>query len=561
MAHIPFDGNAVDIVSGAVADNRGATVADNTGATLDVDRFGQPGSAYFFDGDDWMTLDLPQLPLGDAPRMLSTWVRSADGQQDYWVEHLVSWGQTIANQAFGLMLYGNEEWYAYHHAYDIATGVTVDRAWHHLAVTFTEGVVAVYVDGRRRATASRALDTGAGPLMLGTRPDFHPGTSFDGVLDDIRIHDRTLGDHEIAALYAWEHSRTVVESGYVVQVHYGDALTDLDFGNNDSQAGFTVTPPPESVHETGTSADFTVVLDEQPFDDVTIELRSNDTSELTISTNRLTFTPQNWDAEQTVTVTGVNDDYDDGDRMVPIILEPAESRDLNYAGLDPPDPTFVCEDDDTNGFSVVPTGIIVTESGVSVPVTVTLNARPMNDPVVLEVTSSDIDQVRATPTRLIFEDSDDWNTPRTVDVSGVDEPVVDGDRLVTVTVSVDDPASNDGWDSLPDQIVEVLAINDDVPDFVVTITGDDTTVSETGTMDSFTIALTRQPLSSVVITVTSGDAGEALVSPPTLTFTDSNWYRPQSVDVLGVDDPFADGPQTTLVTVSIDDANSRSFLA
>ena len=389
------------------------------------------------------------------------------------IELIANWGTASALQTFGVALFHNNQWYAYLNSSNWASGVEADLEWHQLTLSYDGTAMALYVDGINTLEREIPIETGPGPLVLGTAPHLSMNYTFDGSVDDIRVYDRKLADEEVAALYAWERSRTVVDEGYVVRVVHGDAFDDIDFGNNDSQAGFTVTPLSGSVHETGTSADFTVVLDEQPFDDVTIELRSNDTSELTISTDRLTFTPQNWDAEQTVTVTGVNDDYDDGDRSVPIILDPTESKDQNYNGIDPPDPTFVCEDDDTNGFSVVPTEITVTETGPSVPVTVTLNARPMNDPVVLKLTSSDTGQVRVTPTQLIFEDSDDWNTPRTVAVSGVDEPVVDGDRTETVTVSVDDPASNDGWDALPDQIVEPVAIDDDVPDFVMNITGDE----------------------------------------------------------------------------------------
>ena len=40
----------------------------------------------------------------------------------------------------------------------------------------------------------------------------------------------------------------------------------------------------------------------------------------------------------------------------------------------------------------------------------------------------------------------------------------------------------------------------------------------------------------VVLNVTSGDTGEATVSPSTLTFTAANWNQPQTVTVTGVDD-------------------------
>ena len=65
--------------------------------------------------------------------------------------------------------------------------------------------------------------------------------------------------------------------------------------------------------EAGGTATFDVVLDTQPTGDVTIGISSSNTAEDTVSTASLTFTSANWSTAQTVTVTGVDDDLDDGD--------------------------------------------------------------------------------------------------------------------------------------------------------------------------------------------------------------------------------------------------------
>ena len=65
--------------------------------------------------------------------------------------------------------------------------------------------------------------------------------------------------------------------------------------------------------EAGGTATFTVVLNTQPTADVTIALSSSDPTEGTVSPASLTFTTRNWNTAQTVTVTGVDDDLDDGD--------------------------------------------------------------------------------------------------------------------------------------------------------------------------------------------------------------------------------------------------------
>ncbi len=92
--------------------------------------------------------------------------------------------------------------------------------------------------------------------------------------------------------------------------------------------------------------------------------------------------------------------------------------------------------------------------------------------------------------------------------------------------------------------------------FTLVESGGNTIVNETGSSDSFTIVLTKQPTSNVVIKVTSGDTGEATVNKSALTFTAQNFNLAQTITVTGVDDANLDHDQQTLITISIDDANS-----
>ena len=79
------------------------------------------------------------------------------------------------------------------------------------------------------------------------------------------------------------------------------------------------------------------MLDTQPTRDVTIGLSRSDTTEGTVSPASVTFTAANWSTPQTVTVTGVNDDLDDGDVAFTIVTGPAISSDANYSGMNAAD--------------------------------------------------------------------------------------------------------------------------------------------------------------------------------------------------------------------------------
>ena len=74
--------------------------------------------------------------------------------------------------------------------------------------------------------------------------------------------------------------------------------------------------------EAGADARFTVQLRAQPAANVTLRLSSSDTSEGIPTPGSLVFTPANWDAPRTVTVTGVDDDLDDGNQVYTIVPPP-----------------------------------------------------------------------------------------------------------------------------------------------------------------------------------------------------------------------------------------------
>ena len=101
-------------------------------------------------------------------------------------------------------------------------------------------------------------------------------------------------------------------------------MTNVD----DESAGITVSSASGPTTEGAGQATFTVVLNSQPTDSVRIPLSSSNTAEGTISTDTLTFTTSNWNAPQTVTVTGVDDDVDDNDVVYTIVTAAALSSDL-----------------------------------------------------------------------------------------------------------------------------------------------------------------------------------------------------------------------------------------
>jgi hypothetical protein len=103
-------------------------------------------------------------------------------------------------------------------------------------------------------------------------------------------------------------------------------------------AGITVTPTMGlTTSELGGQASFTVVLDRQPTATVRIDLGMSQGGEGVLSATQLFFDATNWSTPQTVTITGIDDGVNDGDRFYTITLAPAASADPLYNGLDAAD--------------------------------------------------------------------------------------------------------------------------------------------------------------------------------------------------------------------------------
>ena len=145
----------------------------------------------------------------------------------------------------------------------------------------------------------------------------------------------------------------------------GFNANDVAVTNTDNDAsGITVTPTSGlTTTEAGGTATFTVVLTSKPTADVSIALSSSDATEGTVAPASLTFTSANWNAAQTVTVTGVNDALDDGDVAYTIVTAAATSADTIYNGINAADVAVTNTDNDAAGITVTPTsGLTTTEA-------------------------------------------------------------------------------------------------------------------------------------------------------------------------------------------------------
>ncbi|HYO09542.1 MAG TPA: tandem-95 repeat protein, partial [Tepidisphaeraceae bacterium] len=313
------------------------------------------------------------------------------------------------------------------------------------------------------------------------------------------------------------------------------ALTNLD---NDA-AGIIVTPTSGLVTtEAGGQASFNVRLNSQPTGDVTIGITSGNTAEGTLSTTLLTFTAANWNVDQTVTVTGVNEQVDDGNQLYTISTAPAVSSDPSYNNLDAANVTITNTDDDTAGITVTPTsGLVTTEAGGSATFDVVLTSQPTGD-VFIPLSSSNGGEGTISVAGLTFT-AGNWNVPQTVTVTGADDAVDDNNVAYSIVTGA--AVSADGvYGGMNAADVSLSNTDNDAAGITVSPTGGLAT-TEAGSEVTFDIVLTSQPLMNVTINLSSADLTEGTLSASSVTFTPANWNVPQTITVSSVDDALVDG--------------------
>ncbi|SVB32487.1 uncharacterized protein METZ01_LOCUS185341, partial [marine metagenome] len=332
-------------------------------------------------------------------------------------------------------------------------------------------------------------------------------------------------------------------------------------------AGLTISTAAVTATEAGTTGSFTVALVTQPTGTVTLSAVNSATTQVSVSPLYLTFTANNWNNPQTVTLTATDDTAADGDTTATITMSVLDATsDSAYHEVADATVNLTVIDDDFCGLAILEsngsTG--VTEAATTDTFTVALGAQPTNN-VVVSVTSGDAGEVTVNPAQLTYTNAN-WSTTQTVTVTGVDDTTGDGNQTPVVTLTIVDASSDDCFDPSADSTVTVRVSDDDSAGLTVVETGGSIEVTEaattstattSGSTDTFTVVLNKEPTGNVVIRVTSDDVGEIAVNPAELTYTNANWSTTQTVTVTGINDSEIDGTQITTVTLSVIDASSN----
>jgi hypothetical protein len=197
VSHWPFTGNANDAGPGT---NHGTV----DGATLVADRLGNSESAYYFDGNDKITVPHhSSLDMAGA-LSISFWVKPDElhtsgnrmilGKSNY---------STKTNYLVRALPHGFFQW-EYQGYTENAVSPVTSTIWHHITVTASgPGTVKkIYVNGIlafEAPVSSGPFGQVTDPLTFGYAG--YGSEFFKGAIDEIRIYSRELSSSEVTALY------------------------------------------------------------------------------------------------------------------------------------------------------------------------------------------------------------------------------------------------------------------------------------------------------------------------------------------------------------------------
>lgn len=352
----------------------------------------------------------------------------------------------------------------------------------------------------------------------------------------------------------------------IAEMVYSDPITDkmkvpktVPFGPLTGIITRKATTPTFTIREDGAenqgTAKFYVRLDTLPTAEVKIPLDITqsgvvNTTRAELSTNELTFTPQNGTTEQEVIVTAKDDGLLNSVSNLVIRLKAATSADSRFNKMDAPDIGLPIVDFPRN-VVVTPLSLTVKEGLAAQTFKVRLQTKP-DEPVTvpLEIVDANgnVDVSRATldKSSLAFTAGSTGNgtTDQIVTVTAIDDSIANGNANFTIRVK---PAIGGG----------TSYNNRDGGDVALTVQDNDTVgiavslvslpLAEGGPAKTFTVRLQTAPTSEVTIplailnTSDLPDQTRLTLSATQLVFTPENATTAQTVTVTPVNDTDVNG--------------------
>ena len=403
-------------------------------------------------------------------------------------------------------------------------------------VSITENDTAGLVISKDNLTVGEGDSAGSSyTVKLATRPSGSVAVSITGHAGTDVTLDKTMLTFTVGN---WDAAQTVT----VTAGQDDDAANDTatlthtasggDYGSVSNTLPVTVTDDDEAdivLSETGVTvtegdaagSSYTVKLATRPSGSVTVSISGHDGTDLTLSgttlsSDMLTFTVDNWDVAQTVTVKAGQDD--DGVTDAGVRLTHTVSGG-SYGSTTVPNVEVSITENDTAGVMIEPTTLSVV-AGRSNEYTVKLATEPTGD-VTVTISGHAGTAVTLDKTTLTFT-STNWDTAQTVTASATRNAATGKVTLAHAVAGADY-----GSVTAVPVVVSVVAMASVGQQPILQVGVSELTQTLTvpeGGANSYILVLSSRPTGDVAVGVTLPTGTDLSLDKTTLTFTSTNWH-------------------------------------
>lgn len=243
VAYYPFSGNTLD------RSGHGLN-AVNHGASLTSDRFGNPNSAYHFNGSSYITIPGTSAFNGMSSFTLSAWIKPDTTSQGVILSKVSPNRDFVLDAVAGDSGYLNAQFAhgaTYYHGWATSPKVPT-TSWTHVAAVWNGASWQLFING---ALAGQASTGGQSPLWTGTDMEIGALLSggllgFTGSIDEVRIYNTALSASEISrvmgqnlvAYYPFNGSTNDLSGHSLNGVNQGATLTSDRSGNSNAAYHF-----------------------------------------------------------------------------------------------------------------------------------------------------------------------------------------------------------------------------------------------------------------------------------------------------------------------------------
>ena len=199
----PFNGNAND-----ESGNGNNGIRNQVAET--EDRFGKPGSAFYFDGiSSYIDLKISNMPINNSPRTIAGWFK-ADLSLSIGSKHnicIFNYGEPEALKRLSLFLYSKGYLNTINGSkYNNEDNITIqnnyiDNKWHFFALVYDGSKLELFINGESSQRLVKLNTTNTVFRIAQNTLNNGINENFKGSIDDISMYNKALSNKEITSLY------------------------------------------------------------------------------------------------------------------------------------------------------------------------------------------------------------------------------------------------------------------------------------------------------------------------------------------------------------------------